>query len=41
VVDIAEKAKEARLRWYGLVMTRNDGELVKDYGVKIKRRPKK
>ncbi len=30
VVDIAEKMKEARLRWYGHVIRRDEGELVRD-----------
>ena len=30
VVDIAEKMREARLRWYGQVMGRDEGELVRD-----------
>jgi hypothetical protein len=30
VVDIAEKVKEARLRWYGHVIRRVKGELVRD-----------
>jgi hypothetical protein len=30
VVDIAEKMREARLRWYGHVIRRDEGELVKD-----------
>jgi hypothetical protein len=30
VVDIAEKMREARLRWYEHVIRRNDGELVRD-----------
>ena len=29
-VDIAEKAREARLRWYGYVIRRDEGELVRD-----------
>jgi hypothetical protein len=27
VVDIAEKAREAKLRWYGHVIRRDEGEL--------------
>jgi hypothetical protein len=30
VVDIAEKVREARLRWYGYVIRRDEGELVRD-----------
>jgi hypothetical protein len=30
VVDIAEKVREVRLRWYGHVIRKNEGELVKD-----------
>ena len=30
VVDIAEKVREARLRWYGHAIRRDEGELVKD-----------
>ena len=30
MVGIAEKVREARLRWYGHVMKRNEGELVRD-----------
>jgi hypothetical protein len=30
VVDIAEKAREAMLRWYGCVIGRDEGELVRD-----------
>jgi hypothetical protein len=30
VVDIAEKMKEERLRWYGDVIRRDEGELVRD-----------
>ena len=30
VVDIAEKVREARLRWYGHVIRRDEGELVRD-----------
>jgi hypothetical protein len=30
VVDIAEKVREARLRWYGHVIRKNEGELVRD-----------
>jgi hypothetical protein len=29
VVDIAEKVREARLRWYGTVIRRDEGELVR------------
>ncbi len=29
-VDIAEKVREARLRWYGHVIRRDEGELVRD-----------
>ena len=29
VVDIAAKMREARLRWYGHVITRDEGELVR------------
>ena len=29
VVDIAEKMREARLRWYGHVIRRDEGELVR------------
>ena len=29
VVDIAEKVREARLRWYGHVIRRDEGELVR------------
>jgi hypothetical protein len=29
VVDIAEKVSEARLRWYGHMMRRDEGELVR------------
>ena len=35
VVDIAEKVREARLRWYGHVIRRDEGELVgRHYGMK-------
>jgi hypothetical protein len=30
LVDIAEKVREARLRWYGHVIRKNEGELVRD-----------
>jgi hypothetical protein len=30
VLDIAEKVREARLRWYGHVIKRDEGELVRD-----------
>ena len=30
VVDIAEKMREALLRWYGHVIRRDEGELVRD-----------
>jgi hypothetical protein len=30
VVDIAEKVREASLRWYGHVIRRDKGELVRD-----------
>jgi hypothetical protein len=30
VVDIAEKVREAMLRWYGHVIRRDEGELVRD-----------
>ena len=30
VVDIAEKVRKARLRWYGDVIRRDEGELVRD-----------
>ena len=30
VVDIAEKAREARLRWYGHVIKRDERQLVRD-----------
>jgi hypothetical protein len=30
VVDIAEKVREARLTWYGDVIRRDEGELVRD-----------
>jgi hypothetical protein len=30
VIDIAEKVREARLRWYGHVIRRDEGELVRD-----------
>jgi hypothetical protein len=30
VVDIAEKVREARWRWYGHVIRRDEGELVRD-----------
>jgi hypothetical protein len=29
-VDIAEKVREIRLRWYGHVIRRDEGELVRD-----------
>ena len=30
MVDIAEKVREARLRWYGHLILRDEGELVRD-----------
>ena len=30
VVDVAKKMREARLRWYGHVLRRDEGELVRD-----------
>ena len=40
-VDIVEKMREARLRWYGHVIRRDEGELVRDITeVKIKGRTK-
>jgi hypothetical protein len=30
VVDIVEKLREARLRWYGHIIRRDEGELVRD-----------
>jgi hypothetical protein len=30
VVDIVEKVREAMLRWYGHVIRRDEGELVRD-----------
>jgi hypothetical protein len=30
IVDIAEKMREARLRWYEHVIRRDEGELVRD-----------
>jgi hypothetical protein len=30
VVEIAEKAWEARLRWHGHIVRRDEGELVRD-----------
>jgi hypothetical protein len=30
VVDITEKAREARLRWYGHVIRRDEGEPVRE-----------
>jgi hypothetical protein len=30
VVDIAEKVREVRLRWYGHIRRRDEGELVRD-----------
>jgi hypothetical protein len=30
VIDIAEKVREARLRWYGHVIRRDEGEPVRD-----------
>jgi hypothetical protein len=29
-IDIVEKVREARLRWYGHVIRRDEGELVRD-----------
>jgi hypothetical protein len=30
VIDIAEKVREARLRWYGHVIRRDEGKLVEN-----------
>ncbi len=30
VVDVAKKVREARLRWYGHVLRRDEGELARD-----------
>jgi hypothetical protein len=30
VIDIAEKVREARLRWYGHIIIRDEGQLVRD-----------
>jgi hypothetical protein len=30
VVDIAEKVREARLRWHGHIIRRDEGELIRD-----------
>jgi hypothetical protein len=30
VVDITEKVREARLRWHGHVIRRDEGEMVRD-----------
>ena len=30
MLDIVEKVREARLRWYGHVIRRDEGELVRD-----------
>ena len=30
VVDIAEKVRKTRLRWYGHVIRRDEGELIRD-----------
>jgi hypothetical protein len=30
MVDISEKVREARLRWYGHIIKRDEGELVRD-----------
>jgi hypothetical protein len=30
VLDIAEKVREARLRWYGHVIRRDEGDLIRD-----------
>jgi hypothetical protein len=38
VVDIAEKVKEARLRWYGHVIRRDEGEMVRDNMERIMKR---
>jgi hypothetical protein len=39
LVDIAEKVREARLRWYGHVIRRDEGELVRDiWNEEIRRR---
>jgi hypothetical protein len=37
VVDIAEKVREALLRWYGHVIRRDEGELVRDINCGMKR----
>ena len=30
LVDLAEKMKKARLRWYGHIIRRDEGELIRD-----------
>jgi hypothetical protein len=30
VLDIAEKMREARLKWYGHIIRRDEGQLVRD-----------
>ena len=37
VIDIAEKVREALLRWYGHVIRRDEGELVRDINCGMKR----
>ena len=32
MVDIAQKMREVRLRWYGQVIRRDEGEPVRHYG---------
>jgi hypothetical protein len=34
VVDIAEKVREEKLRWCGHIIRRDEGELVRHYGMK-------
>ena len=38
VVDITEKVREARLRWHGHVIRRDEGEMVRDNMERIMKR---